>query len=297
MVVARRGVVPDVHRVWRKSVCTPLLFCACCGQPRYHRPRRITLPPTYDVAGCSFGVVCFEVATRTEPFKGLKQTQVTRAVADKGKRPAIPEEASASPDVVPLMEHCWKQEPADRPAGFGPVVKVLERVVRRVGDPRCGSADTVKIASSSGVERGDTAPPTVSDAVDSSSGGQPAVADTAPSPDISDQPATAGSEGSEDGSTPDGDLSQHASEGTEVLDARLVCAPFADLPVARKESLSSRVTSSWRRQHSINMLGQIPGKKVRKPSLRPNQERAAAHVCTFYNHVVFTSLVTLGAIQ
>ncbi|CAN0566632.1 unnamed protein product, partial [Ectocarpus sp. 12 AP-2014] len=39
----------------------------------------------------SFGVVCFEVATQMEPFKGLKQTQVTRAVADKGKRPEIPE--------------------------------------------------------------------------------------------------------------------------------------------------------------------------------------------------------------
>eukprot|EP00903_Cladosiphon_okamuranus_P014201 g13194.t1 len=72
-----------------------------------------------------YGVVCFEVATRMEPFKGLTQIQVTRAVSDKEKRPLIPEWASASPDVVGLMERCWKQDPTERPKGFSPVVRAL----------------------------------------------------------------------------------------------------------------------------------------------------------------------------
>lgn len=75
-----------------------------------------------------------------EPFKGLKQAQVIRAVADKGKRPQIPDGASASPDVVRLMEQCWKQDPAERPEGFRLVVRDLASLVSREGDPRAHSA-------------------------------------------------------------------------------------------------------------------------------------------------------------
>lgn len=100
-----------------------------------------------------------------EPFKGLKQPQVTRAVADKGKRPQIPEEASASPDVVRLMEQCWKQDPADRPDGFKPVVRTLASVILRDGDPRKPSAAAVDVTSSSGAKRGGTVPPVVRDGI------------------------------------------------------------------------------------------------------------------------------------
>ncbi|CAM9809672.1 unnamed protein product, partial [Ectocarpus sp. 12 AP-2014] len=84
----------------------------------------------------SFGIVCYEVTTRIEPFRGMMPVQVMRAVADMGRRPEIPAGASASPDVIPLMERCWKQDPAQRPEGFMPVVEELGRVVGRVGDPR-----------------------------------------------------------------------------------------------------------------------------------------------------------------
>ncbi|CAM9651046.1 unnamed protein product, partial [Scytosiphon promiscuus] len=76
----------------------------------------------------SFGIVCFEVATRVEPFKGKTCAHVFGLVCT-GKRPQIPEVASASPDVVVLMEQCWMQEPAERPEGFRNVVGVLNRVV------------------------------------------------------------------------------------------------------------------------------------------------------------------------
>lgn len=102
----------------------------------------------------SFGVVCFEVATRTEPFQGMGPTQVITAVAVDSKRPQIPESASASPDVVPLMEQCWKQEPADRPEGFLPVVEALARVVSRVGDPRIHGTSALDGIPSSGAKSG-----------------------------------------------------------------------------------------------------------------------------------------------
>lgn len=92
----------------------------------------------------SFGVVCFEVvATRMKkPFQGMPPAQVMKAVAHKRKRPEVPDWASASPDVVTLMERCWKQDPAERPEGFGPVVRALEGVAKRVGDPRNHSEHT-----------------------------------------------------------------------------------------------------------------------------------------------------------
>lgn len=127
------------------------------------------------VCSISFGVVSFEVATRTEPFKGMNPTQVIMAVALNKKRPEIPEWASASPDVVPLMEQCWKQDPADRPEGFNPVVQALASAVSRVGDPRTQRAAPADPTPPSGAKREggasvdvSTAPLSVGGSVDAS---------------------------------------------------------------------------------------------------------------------------------
>eukprot|EP00903_Cladosiphon_okamuranus_P010853 g10253.t1 len=113
---------------------------AVVGAAQWMSPEEMEESPENELTDVySFGIVCYEVATRMEPFKGLKQAQVIRAVADKGKRPEIPEGASASPDVVWLMEQCWKQDPADRPEGFRLVTRDLASVVSRDGDPRIHS--------------------------------------------------------------------------------------------------------------------------------------------------------------
>eukprot|EP00903_Cladosiphon_okamuranus_P009878 g9383.t1 len=98
----------------------------------------------------SFGIVCFEVATRMEPFKGRRPLQVMQAVLFKKERPQIPQGASGSPDVLRLMERCWQQEPAQRPQGFVPVVEELAIVVKRLGDPRIASSAAQHITSSTG---------------------------------------------------------------------------------------------------------------------------------------------------
>ena len=71
-----------------------------------------------------------------EPFEGKRPFQVIGAVLHRGERPRIPDEASASPDIVPLMQQCWMQDPAQRPEGFSLLAKALEIAVTRVGDPR-----------------------------------------------------------------------------------------------------------------------------------------------------------------
>lgn len=86
-------------------------------------------------------MVCFEVATRREPFPGMKAVQVIHVVAVKRERPNLPEASKPSPDVTALMETCWQHEPTDRPAGFHPVVEALSRALDAAGgDPRANPA-------------------------------------------------------------------------------------------------------------------------------------------------------------
>lgn len=131
-----------------------------------------------------------------EPFKGMRPAQVIGAVLYREERPTIPEGASASPDVLRLMEHCWKQDPAQRPQGFSPVVEELARVVKLVGDPRNHSSSAANdVTSSPGAKRSGghpasmaarTAPPTISGSLGASPlhtmPVQRPVAATAPSP-------------------------------------------------------------------------------------------------------------------
>lgn len=97
--------------------------------------RHVCYPVLFVLAWGSFGILCFEVATRADPFPGMKPLQVVKAVSVHARRPELPNGSSPSADVVQLMKNCWKQEPGKRPDGFGSVVETLLRVVARVGDP------------------------------------------------------------------------------------------------------------------------------------------------------------------
>ncbi|CAM9331098.1 unnamed protein product [Ectocarpus fasciculatus] len=133
------------------------------GTTQWMSPEEMDDSPANELTDVySFGVLCFEVATRTEPFKGKRPANVIGAVLYRNERPQIPEGASASPEVVPLMEQCWRQDPAERPEGFGPVVRALASVVSLVGDPRNRTAAASDLTSSPGVKLGGTAPPTAS---------------------------------------------------------------------------------------------------------------------------------------
>ncbi|CBJ28560.1 conserved unknown protein [Ectocarpus siliculosus] len=143
-----------------------------------------------------------------QPFKGMNRTQVVNAVAWQGQRPQIPQWASASPDVVPLMEQCWKQDPGHRPEGFGPVVQTLTSVVSRDGDPRNRSAVDVDYTSSSGVK---------------CSGGSPDI-------DARTTPATGS-----DGADASPRVAERESCATALPpEAESVHAPIADLPIVRQ---------------------------------------------------------------
>ncbi|CAN0023454.1 unnamed protein product, partial [Hapterophycus canaliculatus] len=231
------------------------------GTAQWMSPEEMDESPANELTDVySFGVVCFEVATQTEPFKGLKQAQVIRAVADKGKRPQVPEGASASPDVVPLMEHCWKQDPADRPVGFRPVVRELASVVERVGDPRIrNSAASLDVTPSSSAKRGVTV--SGDGSVDSpSSGSNPKSYPAGPDPgSVSDErnklPSAVSGSG-RDVAAIEAAVSRNTVKEEVVPDADRVYAPFADLPISSKSVPPSSGAGSGRVKKLTKLLGQ-----------------------------------------
>ncbi|CAM9714811.1 unnamed protein product [Ectocarpus sp. 8 AP-2014] len=100
------------------------------------------------------------------------------------------------------MKRCWKQDPAQRPEGFAPVVEELCRVVGRLGDPRHHSSAANDVTSSPGVKysgggaarvAANTAPLTASDDLGASpldtTSVQKPMAATAPTSKISVQDA------------------------------------------------------------------------------------------------------------
>eukprot|EP01114_Cavostelium_apophysatum_P020948 TRINITY_DN7170_c0_g1_i2.p1 TRINITY_DN7170_c0_g1~~TRINITY_DN7170_c0_g1_i2.p1 ORF type:complete len:753 (-),score=156.91 TRINITY_DN7170_c0_g1_i2:59-2266(-) len=62
----------------------------------------------------SFGVLIFEVLTRTEPFKGEYNMDVARKVCYEGGHVPIPE--GTPPHLEAIMLHCFKYEPNERPS-------------------------------------------------------------------------------------------------------------------------------------------------------------------------------------
>lgn len=194
------------------------------------------------------------MATRAEPFKGKIAAQVIGMVLYKAERPQLPEGASASPHVVPLMELCWKQDPADRPEGFGPVVRTLASALSRVGDPRNDSAAAADVKSSSGVN-GDVTAPTVG-GVDASS----SWSDLASRPAGSTTSPLSNDSGSDQ---VEGDIPRRPAEETVLSDAGKVHVSFADLPIASKVLPPSSRANSGRFKNRTGTFGQQLRKKVR----------------------------------
>jgi serine/threonine protein kinase len=68
----------------------------------------------------AFGIILWEVMTRKEVFVGLTANQIIARVVKSELRPTVPEDCL----LAELMQSCWAQNPADRPA-FKHVTKLL----------------------------------------------------------------------------------------------------------------------------------------------------------------------------
>jgi hypothetical protein len=61
----------------------------------------------------SFAIVCFELLTREEPYKGVTMASLPTQITKHGLRPRLPE--SCPRRLAFLIQSCWKTEPGERP--------------------------------------------------------------------------------------------------------------------------------------------------------------------------------------
>ncbi|ESQ54876.1 hypothetical protein EUTSA_v10024333mg [Eutrema salsugineum] len=98
------------------------------GTPEWMAPEFLRGEPTNEKSDVySFGVVLWELITLQQPWNGLSPAQVVGAVAFQNRRLVIP--PNTSPVLVSLMEACWSDEPAQRPA-FGGIVDTLKKLLK-----------------------------------------------------------------------------------------------------------------------------------------------------------------------
>ncbi|TPX32874.1 hypothetical protein SmJEL517_g04077 [Synchytrium microbalum] len=88
--------------------------------------RNIT-DPNIDYAAAdvySYGILLFEIVTRTPPYEGMNPMHIGIKVLLEGARPALPEYVPT--ELSELIQQCWTDLPADRPS-FSEIVQILSQ--------------------------------------------------------------------------------------------------------------------------------------------------------------------------
>ncbi len=101
----------------------------------------------------SFGMVMWEIAAREIPFNDIaevniffynlwshtnnyKESQVIFLVKYEGERPQIPD--SCPQEYADIIQKCWAEDPADRPASVDVVEKISAIISKKSSIPEAG---------------------------------------------------------------------------------------------------------------------------------------------------------------
>ncbi|KAJ8613672.1 hypothetical protein CTAYLR_003118 [Chrysophaeum taylorii] len=74
----------------------------------------------------SFAIVLYEILTRQYPLAGLSMPQIINKVVEKKKRPNVPSNLPAPPDLLDLMYRSWDHDPNLRPT-FADIVSLIKQ--------------------------------------------------------------------------------------------------------------------------------------------------------------------------
>ena len=106
------------------------------GTPRYMAPDQIRGGAvTLQVDVYSFGALLFELLTETKLVRGETVEQILYAILNEPPNLEPLSRTGAPPAVCDLVAGCTAKNPSERPAGFGPIIAILERVLANGGAP------------------------------------------------------------------------------------------------------------------------------------------------------------------
>ena len=93
------------------------VITARMGSPQWSAPEILRGQPHDESADTySFGVLLFEIMSRSLPYAGVDTFQVVMGVITKMMaRPELPADCAFAQQLQELMRSCWCEEPADRP--------------------------------------------------------------------------------------------------------------------------------------------------------------------------------------
>jgi hypothetical protein len=82
----------------------------------------------------SFGIICWELATRDQPFseyakKYPSRHKIVHAIIHEELRPTFPENSQCPQSFMQLTQRCWSGDPKKRPP-FHEVVKELISILK-----------------------------------------------------------------------------------------------------------------------------------------------------------------------
>eukprot|EP01117_Protostelium_nocturnum_P010679 TRINITY_DN3844_c0_g1_i3.p1 TRINITY_DN3844_c0_g1~~TRINITY_DN3844_c0_g1_i3.p1 ORF type:complete len:341 (+),score=120.78 TRINITY_DN3844_c0_g1_i3:504-1526(+) len=92
----------------------------------------------------AYGVVCWEVLTRSQPFPELTATQAAQETIHNGLRLSIPSECP--PELAILIQSCWNSNPENRP-DFKHICTTLQQILNSMKEDNDSSDEDKSFSS------------------------------------------------------------------------------------------------------------------------------------------------------
>ena len=103
---------------------TPFVDCASIGTFAFKAPESYDKEFTYLCDIFSYGMMCYEIATRRPVFEGMTPNEISDSICNKKIRPNL--SLVSDKAFATLIEQCWQHEPEARIQSFENIIDYID---------------------------------------------------------------------------------------------------------------------------------------------------------------------------